>query len=29
MDARMAMRVVDQMGDTVIPYFENRYGSEN
>ena len=29
MDARMAMRVVEQMGDSVIPYFESRYGDED
>ena len=28
MDARMAMRVVEQMGDSVIPYFESRYGDQ-
>ena len=29
MDARMAMRVVEQMGDTVIPYFNSRYPDED
>ena len=29
MDARMAMRVVEQMGDSVIPYFESRYGDDD
>jgi alkanesulfonate monooxygenase SsuD/methylene tetrahydromethanopterin reductase-like flavin-dependent oxidoreductase (luciferase family) len=29
MDARMAMRVVEQMGDNVLPYFQSRYGDED
>ena len=28
MDVRTAMRVVEQMGDTVIPYFDSRYGDD-
>ena len=29
MDARMAMRVVEQMGNNVIPYFDGRYKDED